>query len=398
MLFDADVVTRRKKCVSDSESSRALRNSGAQGATERKQDMQRNRGFTIIELLVVVSIIALLVGILLPAIGKARDQAQLTRSQANMKQLGTALATYGAEYGDRQPTWITDNFSTYGNNAVAAFAGYQTSVGIAHPWAILGYGQGVIWVWALAENTYLPFNPASTTNKFGSFRLPNNRSVSTYLNGRFYDPVYYAPKDKAVMGSVERWFDHPDEYVSSGVTGGQKFSSYCFSPAAMVSPDVLGLNRTTDLYYTDPWTIGAGWRSPSFSQAQFPDLKTHMIEHHWLQNNKKTCNPFFASGPYDGCQPYFFNGSIESAPVCLFYDGHIAAAGQRDAIEANKRVATQNGRPNDGGLWSVNTVWAGQYADYGTGGYYTQAALDWTSTSYHILTIDGIKGRDFLGK
>jgi prepilin-type N-terminal cleavage/methylation domain-containing protein len=360
--------------------------------------MQRNRGFTIIELLVVVSIIALLVGILLPAIGKARDQAQLTKSQANVKQLGTAVSTYGAEWNDRQVTWITDNFSKYGANPAAAFAGYQTATGQPHPWAILGYGQGVIWVWALAGTTYLPADFSQTATKFGTFRLPNSRAFSQYLNGRFYDPIFYAPKDKAVMGSVERWFDHPDEYVSSATTGGQKWSSYCFSPAAMVSPDVLSLNKTTDQYYTSPWDLGAGWRSPALGQASYPDLKTNILEHHWLQNSKKTCNPYFASNPYDGCQPFFFNGSIDSTPVTLFFDGHIAGMGQRDSVEANHRVATQNGRPTDGGLFSVNTAWAGQYADYGTGGYYTDACLDWTSTSYHILTIDGIKGRDNLGR
>ena len=54
----------------------------------------KRRAFTIIELLVVVSIIALLVGILLPAIGKARDQALLTKSVANLKEIGTAHGTF----------------------------------------------------------------------------------------------------------------------------------------------------------------------------------------------------------------------------------------------------------------------------------------------------------------
>jgi prepilin-type N-terminal cleavage/methylation domain-containing protein len=76
-----------------------------------------SRAFTIIELLVVVSIIALLVGILLPAIGKAREQANLTKSQANIKQIGTALATYAAEYHDRQLTFVDDNLAHYGGTA-----------------------------------------------------------------------------------------------------------------------------------------------------------------------------------------------------------------------------------------------------------------------------------------
>ncbi|MHC4220636.1 MAG: type II secretion system protein, partial [Planctomycetota bacterium] len=54
----------------------------------------QSRGFTIIELLVVVSIIALLIGILLPAIGKARDDARINTSKSNLRQMGVAHKTY----------------------------------------------------------------------------------------------------------------------------------------------------------------------------------------------------------------------------------------------------------------------------------------------------------------
>lgn len=68
--------------------------------------LRRNRaGFTLVELLVVISIIALLVSILLPSLKKARDQAKDTLCKANMHQLGLSVQYYVQDSSDHL-LWI----------------------------------------------------------------------------------------------------------------------------------------------------------------------------------------------------------------------------------------------------------------------------------------------------
>lgn len=342
------------------------------------------RAFTLIELLVVISIIALLIGVLLPAIGKARDSSKVTISLSNLQNFGKAHATYSSEWNGRAWTTLNDDAAVIGNMArlpdTIATSG-STGPGGTRNWAEipsvpLGFDKnGVQWStrrsWAMMPMWF------GGNCSLGRFRAFHTKPFNRYLNNKVYDPIFWAPKDYTINELIFQYMDDPGEWQSGASF---YFSTYCTGVSSECSPDVYrGLQ---DGGSVPAWSRPAGFRTPQYGDAIYPDLKTHMLEHYWLQQNPSESIPGTAG------VPWFFNMGADSTPATLFYDGHSRMMSVREAVNSSTRVFNQGDDELD----------ADDPGCFGSGGYFETYRFGTDLiNSYHVFTRDGIKGRDTTG-
>lgn len=343
------------------------------------------RGITIVETLATGACVVVLIAGLSTAANHARPINGDAISMANLIEIGTGHALYAADWGGLQWCGHQSNFGQATNcatylNTIACppqqILGWDTTGGLWSYW--LGGGlcgsnfPGNCGNWVV----YIPNEFATTNGVFGAYRLMQVRSFHDYVDGRFYDEVFYAPNDIRTYAAASRNFNSPSEFNLP--PNSPVFSSYAMSPAAMWNPEVMRAPSRGG--FRAPSSFPESYERQSLWNAAYPELKSFVFEVNWCQSPPASGQAFGSTST-----PYRYNQGAASRPITLFYDGHVWYLNNKRAI---KDDASQLAQGVDG-LWSRDTP-------LGTSGYYADTSVDGSRTNHSMLTTDGILGRDVL--
>jgi len=173
----------------------------------------RRRGFTLVELLVVIGIIALLMSILLPALNKARENARQVKCANNMRQIWMACVMYANENKDMLP--IPPRVENTSSITVAPSMGIVMDPN-GNIGGIYDYQQGTLWPYISKSvqsrqdvfncptdlDAFRPVSRSSTINYTASYQRNFTYSWNAQLRGSDMDTSTWNKPTGIRLGSI----------------------------------------------------------------------------------------------------------------------------------------------------------------------------------------------------
>ena len=209
----------------------------------------RRIGFTLVELLVVIGIIAVLVGILLPALNKARESARQVNCLSNMKQIATATLMFANEHKG----WMPGNGSSV--TRIDPSSGAVVSGTAAND-----FKSPADWIaWSRKTD--------ALTGASYSGGMDQNITMSAltpYLGAKYVDHTINGANPNTVNSKLEAVYRCPSDNVESrskfadGNNGGKGLYRYSYAMNFLVTNPVKGIGTGSDGVAYDK-TARNGW-------------------------------------------------------------------------------------------------------------------------------------------